>query len=159
MTHTLDKDKFRIQVYTAEEFYNLYDNPTDNFRELVEADKAYFQPTSDLYDGTRKDKHAMHVVVFTKDTNTAIPHVGFQFFPTIIYIFHVFTLEQYRRQGLVKHTLTTIQKQGKMLGLRVDPVNTAAITLYEQLEFQQGYTGIQTTDDDTDIEYIWQKET
>lgn len=152
----MSKDQFYIQVFSAEEFYNLYDNPTDNFKDLVQADKAYFQPAIDLYEDTREDKHAHHIVTFAGDTDAAVSHVGFQVFPTIIYIFHVFTLETYRRQRLVKHNLTFLQRQNIKLGLRVDSVNTDAITLYEQLGFKQGPTGVYTTDDDTDIEYVWE---
>lgn len=152
----MNTSKFYVQVLSAEEFYNLYDEPTDNFKELVKQDSAYFHPASDLYEDTRKDKRAYHIVTFARDTHTAVSHVGIQVFPTIIYIFHIFTLEPYRRQGLVKHTLNTLQQQQNIkLGLRVDSVNTEAITLYEQLGFTQGNTGIQTTEDDTDIEYVW----
>ena len=72
-----------------------------------------------------------------------------------IYIFHVFTLESYRRRGIVTYIIKSLQRQHTKLGLRVDSVNREAIHLYEQLEFVQGPTGVYTTDDDTDIEYVY----
>ena len=160
MMHTPDKNKFYIQVYTAEEFYSQYDNPADNFKDLVMQDKDYFHPTSDSYNRARKEKRVFHSVVFTRDTNTAISHVGMQPLNTsigkVLYIFHVFTLEPYRRQGLVKYALHSLQKQGMKLGLRTASDNYKAITLWESLGFHLSDTGVYTTENDTELEYIWE---
>ena len=157
----MNKSKFRIQVYSAKEFYNLYDNPTDNFKELVQANRDYFHPTNDLYEDIRKEPQAIHVVAFSRDSNIAVSHVGIQWSSlpnnkSIGYLFHIFTLESYRRQGIVTRIIKTLQKQHTKLGLRVDSVNINAIHLYEQLGFIQGPTGVYTTDDDTDIEYVYE---
>ena len=158
----MNKSKFRLQVYSAEEFYNLYDNPTDNFKELVQANRDYFHPTNDLYEDIRKEPQAIHIVAFSTNTNKALSHVGVQSLSTdtdtgtVLYIFHVFTLESYRRQGIVTYIIKSLQRQRTKLGLRVDSANRGAIHLYEQLGFIQGPTGVYTTDDDTDIEYVYE---
>ena len=72
----MSKDEFYIQAYTAEEFYTIYDEPTGDFKEVVQADRDYFHSTSDLYDDIRKDSKAMHIVAFSTDTNKAFSHVG-----------------------------------------------------------------------------------